>query len=80
VPIVQQCLDLVLDFKMILHCSNHEHGTLGIDYSQKEYLHELQEQAEAMSNDPTEVIVKRRKIMDSRKPIIQRVLRAAVPA
>ena len=72
IPFAQLGLDLGADYAVIKHCSDDEQGTLGIDYSQYESLHDLLEQAEAMSNEQTKVIVKWTKIKDGDKPSYQR--------
>lgn len=72
IPFAQLGLDLGVDYAVIKHCSDDEQGTLGIDYSQYEDLHELLEQAEAMSNDQTKIIVKWSKIKDGDKPSYKR--------
>jgi MoaA/NifB/PqqE/SkfB family radical SAM enzyme len=71
-PFAQLGVDLGVDYAVIKHCSDDEQGTLGIDYSQYEALHPLLEQAEAMSNEKTKVIVKWSKIKDGDKPTYQR--------
>jgi len=71
-PFAKLGVDLGVDYAVIKHCSDDEQGTLGIDYSQYEALHPLLEQAEAMSNDQTKVIVKWSKIKDGDKPTYQR--------
>ncbi len=72
IPFAQLGLDLGVDYAVIKHCSDDEQGTLGIDYSQYEDLYGLLEQAEAMSNDQTKVIVKWSKIKDGDKPSYKR--------
>jgi len=72
IPFAQLGLDLGVDYAVIKHCSDDEQGTLGIDYTQYESLHPILEQAEAMSNDQTKVIVKWSKIKDGDKPSYQR--------
>jgi len=64
IPFAQLAIDLGVDYAVIKHCSDDEQGTLGIVYSKYEALHGLLEQAEAMSNDVTKVIVKWSKIKD----------------
>lgn len=71
-PFAKLGVDLGVDYAVIKHCSDDEQGTLGIDYSQYEALHPLLEQAEAMSNEQTKVIVKWNKIRDGDKPSYQR--------
>ena len=72
IPFAKLGLDLGVDYAVIKHCSDDEQGTLGIDYSQYEALHPLLEQAEAMSNEQTKVIVKWNKIKDGDKPSYKR--------
>ncbi|MBX3305477.1 MAG: radical SAM protein [Nitrospira sp.] len=72
IPFAQLGLDLGADYAVIKHCSDDEQGTLGIDYSRYESLHDLLKQAEAMSNEQTKVIVKWTKIKDGDKPSYQR--------
>lgn len=71
-PFAKLGVDLGVDYAVIKHCSDDEQGTLGIDYTQYEALHPLLEQAEAMSNEQTKVIVKWSKIKDGDKPSYQR--------
>jgi MoaA/NifB/PqqE/SkfB family radical SAM enzyme len=71
-PFARLGLDLGVDYAVIKHCSDDEQSTLGIDYTQYEALHPLLEQAEAMSNEQTKVIVKWSKIKDGDKPTYQR--------
>ncbi len=71
-PFAKLGVELGVDYAVIKHCSDDEQGTLGIDYSQYEALHPLLEQAEAMSNEQTKVIVKWSKIKDGDKPSYQR--------
>ena len=72
IPFAQLGVDLGVDYAVIKHCSDDEQRTLGIDYSLYESMHGLLEQAEAMSNDQTKVIVKWTKIRDGDKPSYQR--------
>jgi MoaA/NifB/PqqE/SkfB family radical SAM enzyme len=72
IPFAQLGLDLGVDYAVIKHCSDDEQGTLGIDYSQYEALHPILEQAEAMSNEQTKIIVKWNKIKDGDKPTYKR--------
>jgi MoaA/NifB/PqqE/SkfB family radical SAM enzyme len=72
IPFAQLGLDLGADYAVIKHCSDDEQGTLGIDYSRYESLHDLLAQAEAMSNEQTKVIVKWTKIKDGDKPSYKR--------
>jgi MoaA/NifB/PqqE/SkfB family radical SAM enzyme len=72
IPFAKLGLDLGVDYAVIKHCSDDEHGTLGIDYSQYDALYSLLQQAEAMSNEQTKVIVKWNKIKDGDKPSYKR--------
>jgi MoaA/NifB/PqqE/SkfB family radical SAM enzyme len=72
IPFAKLGLDLGVDYAVIKHCSDDEQGTLGIDYSQYEALHPLLEEAEALSNEQTKVIVKWNKIKDGDKPSYKR--------
>lgn len=72
IPFARLGLDLGVDYAVIKHCSDDEQGTLGIDYSKYTPLFSLLEQAEAMSNDQTKIIVKWSKIRDGDKPTYQR--------
>lgn len=72
IAFAQLGLDLGVDYAVIKHCSDDEQGTLGIDYTQYEALHGLLEQAEAISNDQTKIIVKWNKIKDGDKPTYKR--------
>lgn len=71
-PFAKLGVDLGVDYAVIKHCSDDEQGTLGIDYGQYEALHPLLEQAEAMSNKKTKIIVKWNKIKDGDKPTYKR--------
>lgn len=60
-------IDLGVDYAVIKHCSDDEAGTLDVDYSKFADMYNLLEQAEAMSNDQTKVIIKWDKIKDGDK-------------
>ena len=72
IDFAQLGLDLGVDYAVIKHCSDDEQGTLGIDYSLYEGMHGLMEQAEAMSNEQTKVIVKWDKNKRRRQTFIQK--------
>lgn len=72
VPFAKLGVDLGVDYAVIKHCSDDEQHTLGIDYGKYENLYDLLNQAEAMSNDQTKVIVKWSKIRDGDKPPYKR--------
>lgn len=72
IPFSKLALDLGVDYGVIKHCSDDEHGSLGVDYSQYERMYGLLESAEAMSNDRTKIIVKWDKIKDKGIPSYSR--------
>lgn len=57
-------VDLGVDYAVIKHCSDDENHSLGVDYTRYADMHDLLEQAEAMSTDRTKIIVKWSKIID----------------
>jgi MoaA/NifB/PqqE/SkfB family radical SAM enzyme len=61
-PFSKLAVDLGVDYGVIKHCSDDEFGTLGVDYSQYEDMHDLLVKAEEMSTTETKVIVKWDKI------------------
>ena len=71
-PFAQLAVDLGVDYGVIKHCSDDEYGSLGVDYSKYEEMYGLLDQAEALSNDRTKVIVKWDKIKDKGKPSYNR--------
>jgi len=72
IPFAKLGVDLGVDYAIIKHCSDDEHGTLGIDYSLYESMFDLIRQAESMSNDTTQVIAKWDKIKDKGKASYKR--------
>ncbi len=72
IPFAKLGVDLGVDYAVIKHCSDDEQHTLGIDYGKYENLYDLLNQAEAMSNEQTKVIVKWSKIRDGDKPPYKR--------
>ena len=71
-PFAKLAVELGVDYGVIKHCSDDEFGTLGVDYSKYEDMYELLENAEALSNENTKVIVKWDKIKDKGKPSYKR--------
>ena len=71
-PFAQLGLDLGVDYAVIKHCSDDEQGSLNIDYSKYEGMHDLLREAETLSNEKTKVIVKWDKIRDGDKPSYKR--------
>lgn len=63
-PFAKLGVDLGVDYAVIKHCSDDEHGSLGVDYSKYEQMHDLLLEAESYSTDLTKVIVKWSKILD----------------
>jgi MoaA/NifB/PqqE/SkfB family radical SAM enzyme len=59
-------VDLGVDYGVIKHCSDDEYGTLGVDYSLYDEMHNLLKEAEKLSNDDTKIIVKWEKIKESK--------------
>ena len=57
-------VDLGVDYAVIKHCSDDEQGTIGVDYTKYEQMHDLLLEAESLSTDVTKVIVKWSKILD----------------
>jgi MoaA/NifB/PqqE/SkfB family radical SAM enzyme len=72
IPFTKLALDLGVDYGVIKHCSDDELGTLGVDYEKYEDMYDLLNEAEAMSNDKTKIIVKWDKIKDKGKPSYKR--------
>ena len=72
IPFAKLAVELGVDYGVIKHCSDDEFGTLGVDYSKYEDMYELLNQAEALSNDTTKVIVKWDKIKDKGIPSYKR--------
>lgn len=72
IPFAKLAVDLGVDYGVIKHCSDDELGTLGVDYEKYEDMYELLNEAEAMSNEKTKVIVKWDKIKDKGKPSYKR--------
>ena len=72
IPFSKLAVDLGVDYGVIKHCSDDELGTLGVNYSKYEILYPLLNEAEALSNDNTKIIVKWDKIKDKGKPSYNR--------
>ena len=60
------------DYAVIKHCSDSEDGSLGVDYSQYARLHDLLHEAETLSDDGYQVVVKWSKITADGKRSYQR--------
>lgn len=63
-PFARLGLDLGVDYAVIKHCSDDEHGSLGIDYSAYDKMFPLIRDAELLSNEQTQVVAKWNKIKD----------------
>ena len=72
IPFAKLAVDLGVDYGVIKHCSDDELGTLGVDYEKYEDMYQLLQDAEAMSNNKTKVIVKWSKIKGKGKPSYNR--------
>ena len=62
VPLAELALELGVDYLVIKHCSDDEEGSLGIDYSKYKQWFPTLRQAEAMSNETTDIVAKWSKI------------------
>jgi MoaA/NifB/PqqE/SkfB family radical SAM enzyme len=71
-PFARLGQELRPDYAVIKHCSDDEDGSLGVDYSRYEQLHDLLRQAEALSDDTYQVVVKWSKIAQGNKRSYQR--------
>ena len=71
-PFAKLGVDLGVDYAVIKHCSDDEQGSLGIDYSLYDDLHDLLREAEKLSNETTTVTCKWSKILDRGKPSYSR--------
>ena len=61
-PLVQLGKELRPDYLVIKHCSDDEDGTLGVDYEGYDRLYDTLHEAEALSDDGYQVVVKWSKI------------------
>src|SRR5262249_16198719 len=71
-PFAQLGKELRPDYAVIKHCSDDEEGSLGVDYSRYESLYDLLRQAEGLSDESYQVVVKWSKIEQGRKRSYQR--------
>ena len=62
IPFAKLAVNLGVDYGVIKHCSDDEYGSLGVDYDKYEEMYDLLNEAEALSNEKTKVIVKWDKI------------------
>ncbi|SVE37689.1 uncharacterized protein METZ01_LOCUS490543, partial [marine metagenome] len=61
-PLTELALELGVDYLVIKHCSDDEEGSLGVDYQKYKDWYDVLRQAEAMSNETTQVSAKWNKI------------------
>ena len=66
-PLTQLGRELDVDYLVIKHCSDDEHGSLGVDYERYHEMTELLQQAEVMSTDTYNVRAKWSKILSDGK-------------
>ena len=71
-PFADLAINLGVDYGVIKHCSDDEFGTLGVDYSKYEEMHELLKKAEEKSNNKTKIIIKWSKIQNKGLPSYNR--------
>lgn len=72
IPFANLAVELGVDYGVIKHCSDDEHGSLGVDYTKYEDMYSLLHVAEGLSNDRTKVIVKWEKIKENGIPSYSR--------
>jgi MoaA/NifB/PqqE/SkfB family radical SAM enzyme len=65
IPLASLALELGVDYLIIKHCADDEHGTLGVKYDKYQDLFELLKRAEGMSNSTTRIVIKWSKICDA---------------
>jgi MoaA/NifB/PqqE/SkfB family radical SAM enzyme len=71
-PLARLGKELRPDYLVIKHCSDDEHGSLGVDYARYSALHDLLREAENLSDDTYKVVVKWSKIEAEGKRSYQR--------
>ena len=71
-PFAKLAVDLGVDYGVIKHCSDDEMGTLGVDYSKYDEIHDSLMEAENLSNENTKIIVKWDKIKNKGIPSYKR--------
>jgi len=71
-PLARLGKELRPDYLVIKHCSDDEDGSLGVDYSGYEAIHDQLHQAEALSDEEYRVVVKWSKIQDGHRRSYQR--------
>lgn len=71
-PLARLAVDLEVDYLVIKHCSDDEHGSLGVDYSKYKELEDRLIEAEALSTITTRIVVKWSKLRDGNVRSYQR--------
>jgi len=71
-PFAQLGRELGVDYAVVKHCSDDEYGSLGVDYSKYGALYDDLREAESLSTDDYNVVVKWSKIKDEGKRSYQR--------
>jgi MoaA/NifB/PqqE/SkfB family radical SAM enzyme len=71
-PFAKLGKELGVDYAVIKHCSDDEYGTLGVDYSKYASLYEQLREAESISTENYDVVIKWSKIEDEGKRSYQR--------
>lgn len=71
-PLAELALSLRVDYLVIKHCSDDELGTLGVKYDRYKDLYPVLKEAEAMSNERTQIAVKWSKIESEGKRSYER--------
>ena len=71
-PLAQLGKELGVDYAIIKHCSDDEHGSLGVDYRAYAKLYDLLHEAEVLSTPDYQVVIKWSKIMAEGKRSYQR--------
>lgn len=71
-PFARLGQELRPDYAIIKHCSDDEHGSLGVDYQAYGRLHDLLREAESLSDTTYQVVIKWSKIKDEGKRSYQR--------
>jgi len=64
IPLSKLAVELGVDYLVIKHCSDDEHGSLGVDYAKYAGLEETLREAERLSTASTKIIVKWSKIRE----------------
>ena len=71
-PLARLGKELRPDYLIIKHCSDNEDGDLGVDYSKYDQIHNTLREAESLSDDEYQVVIKWSKINSGSKRSYQR--------